>query len=263
MEHDPRTERRARWAAGFFVLAGSSWLWLTHGRPRDSNTFLPDPPPRAALDLAVACLAEGQSTPSVSELSDADLTLVTRILGQLVQSYVQADFVAFLALRRGDLDRRSGSQDLLEPLASLCRELGMKEQDIPAGWLERLEAFWRRYYAEPPARVFLPEDARVALREGVIEPATLEVEFKARVDGHTGAVLHHRLVIPHERGLEELAGEFSRWLDLELAYEPQDGGIDWLIARFVWDGREEEWFLQRATTVSEGERRADRRHLLL
>lgn len=263
MEHDPRTERRARWAAGFFVLAGFSWLWLTHGRPRDSHAFLPEPPPRAALDLAVSFLAEGQVSPPLEHVASEDLGAIANLLGWLVQCYTAADLEAFFELRRNDLAYPGRKLEMLESLASFCMELGMKEEEIPSDWEGRFRAFWARYYEEPPVRSFLPQYSRVALRKEVLDEVALEKDFERRIEAHSGRVLHHELVVPHRWPTKSLLGDGFRWLDFDLAFEPHDLGRGWLIGRFVWDGKSGEWFLQRATTVLEGERREDRRYLIL
>jgi hypothetical protein len=267
----PRRGRRlARVAAASLALGAGLALLLDYARgapPRARHHARPLE--REIVDLAASCLGAGAVQPPVGELTDAELGALVEILGRLIGAYARRDFDSYLALRAGDLEHAERVQsERRDELRGLCIELGRRSETLPLGWRALLGAYWEAYYrAEAPVARFRPESTVLVLhRERPSAPlAEWEAEFEALVVQHPGARVRHRMMMPHGRPLEDVAGDppTLTWVDLQLAYDAHDGAAGWLIARFVWDARMEEWFLHRATTVLDGELRDDRRHLVL
>lgn len=224
---------------------------------------------REVVDLAVACIGAGEVRPPVAELSDAELDGIAEIVARLISAYGHADFDSFLALRARDSAFAAGAQrERVEDLRSFCLELGLAPSELPGDWAGLLRAYWSAYYVEPPVARFLPELSVIDLhREGLgaRSIASWDRDFEALHGARAGFRLDHRLAIPHRRSIERVAADSGGlpWLDLQLGFETSDGSRGWLIARFVWDGALQEWFLHRATTILDGELREDRRHLVL
>jgi hypothetical protein len=206
--------------------------------------------------------------PALSELPDADLDALVQIVARLIGAYERADFDSFLALRAGDLagvgERRAGD---LEALRALGRELRIPERELRAGWIGVLARFWDAYYERAPVARFLPEETRVELHsEGLGERSlgSWEESFAALRDRVRGPWIQHDLVVPHRRAIEEIALDAGplRWIDLELGFETRAGSHARLVARFVQDNGEKEWYLHAAATVyTVGDR--SERHLIL
>jgi hypothetical protein len=259
---------RWRWAAAAGIVAALV-LGLGRGRASPEHAFVARPLPRESSDLAVACLASGEVRPPVSELSDADFAAIVEIVGRLIRAYELADFDSFLALRAKDLEFAEREQrHHREELRSLCGQLGLDSARLPGDWTGLLGAYWDAYYSRAPVARFSPETSVIELHsEGLGERAieTWEREFEAVSAGLAGSLIRHRLMMPHRRSIGSVAGGSVdlRWLDLKLGFESHDGGTGRLIARFVWDGSMQEWFLHRADTIHDGEVRDDRRHLVL
>lgn len=222
-----------------------------------------------AVDLAVACIGAGEMRPAIAELTDRELDSMVTILARLISAYGSGDFDSFLALRSSDLEFAGRAQrGHLEELRSVCVELGLDPERLPGDWIGLLRSYWAAYYAEAPVARFLPEASVLELHEeGLGERTTSawDAEFDAACAELPGFRLQHRLVVPHRRSIEDVAADpgILCWFDLRLGFEAHDGGTGRLIARFVWDGALQEWFLHRATTVLDGEVRDDRRHLVL
>jgi hypothetical protein len=262
-------KRRCALLAAGALLAG---LALARAGARPAPRAAPRPLPQEYLDLSVACLAFGEVRPPLPELSDGELNAMIELLGRLLHAYERRDFDSFLALRSGDLEFAARVQrEHLDELRTFCTELGVDARRLSSDWVELLRAYWDAYYVEPPVARFLPEASAVALyrqglgRHTLADWARHYEELCAR---RPGPSIRHRLMVPHRRSIERVAADAGDlcWLDVELGFEASEangGGTGRLIARFVWDGRAEEWFLHRATTVLDGELRADRRHLVL
>lgn len=221
------------------------------------------------VGMAVACIGAGEVRPALSELSDGELAGIVEIVGRLIGAYGHGDFDSFLALRAGDVAFASQAQrGHVEELRSFCLELGLPRSDLPGDWNGLLRAYWRAYYVEAPVARFLPEGSIVDLhREGLgaRSLASWDRDFEALLEARPGFRLDHRLAIPHRRSMERVAADAGglAWLDLQLGFEAHDGNRGGLVARFVWDGVLQEWFLRRASTIHDGEPRDDRRHLVL
>lgn len=223
---------------------------------------------RELADLAASCLGAGTVQPPVGELSEAELGAIIEILGRLIGAYARRDFDSYLALRAPDLahaERALGERR--EELRDLCVELGQRREALPSAWMALLETYWQAYYVVAPVARFQPEATVVVLQRArpCAPLSAWEADFEALCAPHPGFRLRHRMMVPHRRALARVAGEDDTltWIDLQLAFEAHDGAAGWLIARFVWDARMEEWFLHRATTVLDGELREGRRHLVL
>jgi hypothetical protein len=216
----------------------------------------------------VACLALGELRPGLAELSDPDLEALVEILARLVGAYERGDFESFLALRVGDLATaaRMRSADL-ESLRAIARELAIPLEELRGDWIDVLGAFWEHYYARPPVARFVPEGARIELREEALDGRSLESwndSFEALRDRVPGPWIQHELAIPHRRAIGQVARAVGplRWIDIELPFETHEGLAARLVARFVWDGVVREWFLHDAASVySPGDR--SQRHLIL
>jgi hypothetical protein len=224
---------------------------------------------REALDLGVACLAAGHMDPPVETLADGELAELVELVARLRAAYERADFDSFLALRWRDLEHANGArEDRVRELRALCRQLRVPRFALDGDWTELLGAYWHAYYRAPPVARFRPEETRAVLQVVEVPGAELavwEAGFERLHEERPGAAIEHTLVVPHRRTLAAVAADPGplRWLDLELGFEAHDGTAGRLIARFVWDGPTEEWFLHRATTLSDGERGDDARFLVL
>jgi hypothetical protein len=187
----------------------------------------------------------------------------------LIRAYELADFDSFLALRARDLEFAEREQrDHMDELRSLCEQLGLDSARLPGDWTGLLRAYWEAYYSRAPVVRFLPETSILALHAEGLGGREIEAwghEFESLSEGVSGSLIRHRLTMPHRRSLGSVTSDSGnlRWLDLELGFEAHDGGTGRLIARFVWDGSTQEWFLHRADTIHDGEVRDDRRHLVL
>lgn len=259
--------RRAWKAAGAaFVCVGLlTWgLGLSAGRAG----FVPRPLPRELCDLAVDCLAAGRVQPALTELSEAEFAGLVEIVARLLAAYGRGDFDSFLALRAGDLEsaaeRRVGE---LRVLRELGHELELPAELLSGDWIAALGGFWHAYYECPAVAGFVPGGTRVELHAEGLGARSLESwrhSFEAFRGHPSGPWIRHELCVPHRRGLEQVARDSGplRWLDLELAFETQEGLGARLVTRFVWDGVLREWFLHEAASVYAGEDRS-RRHLIL
>jgi hypothetical protein len=228
----------------------------------------PGPLDRAGLDLGIACLAAGQMDPPIEALTDAELDELIEIVARLRAAYERADLDSFLALRWRDFEHADGArEDDIRELRALCRQLRVPRGALDGDWTELLGAFWRAYYRAPPVARFLPEETVAGLHaEDVRADLTAwEAGFELLRAARAGDVLEHTLVVPHRRPLAAVAADpgVLRWFDLQLGFEAHDGTASRLIARFVWDGPTGEWFLHRATTLTDGERGGDARFLVL
>lgn len=255
-------------AGGLLVGGLALWAYLVAAPPVHPQ---PRPVARPLVDLAVACLALGRVEPPLEQLSGPELDDAVEILARLIAAYGERDFDSFLALRAADLAHAEARRrDQADELRALCIALGRRPDGLPSSWRGLLEAYWTAYYVEAPVARFRPEETVLAFLRAAQASAPAELEaweagFERLCAERQGFRLDHRPVVPHRRSLERVVREARalRWLDLQLAYDAHDGAAGWLIARFVWDARVEEWFLHRATTVLDGELRDDRRHLVL
>jgi hypothetical protein len=250
------------------TLASAGLLWLLPARgPRRVSRFAP--PPAEDVDLALACLGMGTVEPPVDQLSDDDLQTIVSVVARLVGAYARRDFSAFLALRERNLAfAETANLWRLPELRVQCLNLGAREEALPSDWWGLLGSYWQAYYSEAPVARFLPEATVIELHDRPLEVEEIETweqEFRESCARHEGARLRHHLMAPHRRPLRAIARETGtlRWLDFTLRFEAHDAAPGWLVVRFVWDGREEEWFLHRATSVVDGELGDDRRDLVL
>lgn len=239
-------------------------------RPARAPRAAPPAVPQAFRDLGVACLAMGRVSPPVDELSDPCIEAVVELLGRLMHAYGAADFGSFLALRANDLERAVETSGIsIQALRDLGRELGVREHDLEGDWLAVLETYWSAYYgAGPPIVRFVPEETSVEVHdEGLLGRTTEDWQraFDALRDRTKGPWIEHNLVVPHRRSLARVAADVGplRWIDVDLVFESASAIPARLVARFVWDGVESEWFLQRAVTVFRYGEREVERHLIL
>jgi len=265
MKTDARLLWRCAAVAGIVVMLA---LGLGRWRASPERAFVPRPISRELSDLGVACVASGEVTPPVSELSEADLAAIVEIVARLVGTYERTDFESFLALRAGDLeDVARRRADDLESLRGLARELRVPEEELDRDWIGVLASFWAAYYEGSPVAHFLPEEARIELHSDGLGGRSLESwadSFEVLRQRVPGPSIQHELVVPHRRAIERIAADSAplRWIDLELGFETRAGTHARLVTRFVRDGILREWYLHAAATVyTEGDR--SERHLIL
>jgi len=267
----PRRARAGRARATVLlvaVAAAGALACLASRGPRAPRFVAPSLGP-ATVDLAVACLGAGETRPELAAVGDEDFQAAVSILARLIAAYAEGDYGSYLALRAGDLAHAETVQaEHCEEVRGYCRSLGVAPEALPRGWIGLLGAYWEAYYRRPPLERVVPEGARVEWHAEGLGARTIEAweqDFEARCTGRGEARLDHHPMVPHRRTIDAVVRDAGRlrWLDVELAYVAPDAVRGRLIARFVWDTREEEWFLHRATSVLDGELGDDRRYLVL
>jgi hypothetical protein len=195
----------------------------------------------------------GTVSPAMNEMDDVHLGRVLNVLGHLLCAYEDGRFESFIALRRGDLARAEQNPvvDITE-LRTYATELGVPPEDLKRDYVGSLRAFWNALYKRPPVSRFIPESTSIVLHDDRLEIAGLprwSESFDALCDGRVA--FRHRLTIPHRVALEQWIARDPRlqWFDLRLEFECRGSAHRQLVARFVWDDRNGEWFLHRAATL--------------
>ncbi len=226
--------------------------------PIESLGIGPTPIPQEYRDYVISCLALGEITPPIESLDDAHLDAIVSLIAPVFHAYERADFGSFVALRAGDLEFARGEQaHRLGELRGFVRELGIPEPEIPRDWLGALSAFWSAYYDQPPVERFVPESLRVALHIGrpiLRSSGQWDRSFESIRDRKSGFTIEQRLMVPHRASLEEIigAGGALTWIDVDAGFETREAVVGRLVARFVWDEINGEWFLHRAATIYDG-----------
>jgi hypothetical protein len=241
-------------SAAFAVAAGAiCCLWTGHHSPAPVEIADGWKAPRLDADKAVACVTLGTVSPPIDALDDVELHRLLDVLGHVLCAYEDGRFESFLALRRGDLEQAERNEviDTTE-LQKYALELGVPSQALKNDYVGSLATFWNALYERPPVSHFIPESTSIALHDEPFEIAVLprwSASFDALYEGRL--TFRHRLTIPHRVALEELIASAHRlrWFDLRIAFECRDTARRELVARFVWDESNAEWFLQRAATV--------------
>ncbi len=217
---------------------------------------------------AVACLVQGDVSPPLDALDARDLDSIVALLARVLHTYEQRDFDSFLTWHERDLDFSSFARKTDVPrLREYALELNAGAE-VPNDWIGALAVFWAAYYASgPPVGRFLPETTRLRLARAEFVAEAWNRSFEVfRAENSENHIAHH-LVIPHRRLPQDATGKANEllWMDLAIDFETPHGASARLIARFVWDAPDEEWFLQRAATadLDASGNVPERRHLIL
>ncbi len=272
-------ERRSR-TIKRSVRAAAPWLALTCVLAALVSAFLlraPDRPsirsdpaklvPVAYESYAVACLVQGDVSPPVDELDTQHFDSIVAMLALVLHTYEQADFGSFLKWHGRDLDFAARTRNAdVERIREYVLELNGRVE-VPQDWVGALAVYWAAYYEAPPVARFVPETTRIRLTRDTFVAESWNQSFDTFRIENSGNHIAHHLVIPHRRAPEDATNEANElmWMDLAIDFETQHGLAARLIARFVWDPLDGEWFLQRAATadLSASGGVPERRHLIL
>jgi hypothetical protein len=241
---------------------------LTRARQRPS--IRSDPAKSTPVEYesyAIACLVQGDIVPPVDELDTPELDSIVAVLALVLHTYENADFGSFLKWHERDLDFAAVARDAdIERIREYARELNAPVE-APNDWVGALAVYWSAYYHEPPVARFLPETTRIRLARAPFVAESWNRSFDTFRAENSGNHIAHHLVIPHRRPPEDATNRANElmWMDLAIDFETPHGLSARLIARFVWDPLDEEWFLQRAATadLSASGSVPERRHLIL
>ncbi len=216
---------------------------------------------RECLDMALSGVLIGECSPRFEELSSVQQDDLILRFAAILQSYMYADFNAFMFLRKSDANaaeslrksRVSGLQGLI------ASGFGIDRTRVPEQWSGAVGVFFGALYSEIKLVQLIAEDTRVRFfTQGEDEGARAFstgahelMHFKSR-HRITSSVDSGALVMPHRFPISELLFKNPKGikcLDLDFHVVMKKGTDECpveILVRFAWNPEQAEWFIYSA-----------------